>query len=92
MGLKTPLSGGFGDLSPVKGAHAEMPLINPIEIKKPFNGPMGVGGNELPGIFNHKPKIDARMMATPTALNRIAYPKVEEIEGAKEMLAKFDDN
>lgn len=57
-------------------------MINPIFINNPMKGPMGIGGNELPGIFNHKPKIDPRMMITPSRANQVAYPKVQDIEGA----------
>ncbi|TNV71830.1 hypothetical protein FGO68_gene6622 [Halteria grandinella] len=52
---------------------------------------MGIGGNELPGIFNHKPKLDPRMMVTPSRANNVAYPRVQDIEGAQELMDKFND-
>jgi hypothetical protein len=41
--------------------------INAELLKKNFNAPFGVGGNEvaLPNIF--KPKLDPKMLLTPTA-------------------------
>lgn len=59
-----------------------------------FLSPIGVGGNDsgLPAIFSHKkPLLDPRILLTPSALNKVTYPKLSEIEGANELMAKFDE-
>lgn len=78
IGMYNPAM-GLGDISPIKSSYydpqQEPLVINPIVINHK-HGPMGIGGNELPGIFNHKPKIDPRMMITPSKANNVAYPRV----------------
>lgn len=73
----SPIRRGNGDFSPTKMLLESEPPT-PIMIKNNFSSPFGVGGNDaaLPSIFQHKPKIDPRMLATPSALNKITYPKV----------------
>lgn len=56
--------------------------INAELLKKNFNAPFGVGGNEvaLPNIF--KPKLDPKMLVTPTAANK--FPKPDAVSRFEE--------
>ena len=62
----------------------------PLEFRKSFNTPLGVGGNDnmLPGIFAHKPKIDPKLLATPTQLN--GFPKVSQQQ--QNLISQFQEN
>jgi hypothetical protein len=33
-------------------------------------------GNGLPGIFGHKPKLDPKMLMTPSKANNVKFPKI----------------
>ena len=47
-----------------------------------------MNGNEgLPSIFTGRPKIDARMIMTPSSIN--AFPKIDQ--AAQDMMAKFNE-
>lgn len=60
----------YGMESPSKTIDADL-------LKKNFNAPFGVGGNEaaLPSVF--KPKLDPKMLVTPTAAQK--FPKPEAV-------------
>ena len=61
-------------------------------LKKNFTSPFGVGGNDaLPSIFGNRPKLDPRMLMTPSALNKVAFPRVQDIPGANAMINQFDE-
>ncbi len=58
--------------------------ISPDLLKKNFNAPFGVGGNEaaLPPIF--KPKLDPKMLVAPTAANKFPRPN-------QDIVGKFEE-
>ena len=68
----------------------------PLHLKKNFASPFGVGGNDghaLPNIFSHKPRLDPKMLMTPSKANNVAFPKRGgHSENAEEMVAKFQEN